>query len=89
LQKLPIEAYSLQRRRVELAEKLKENSIETRNFFYPLHEMPIYQKYANFTYSISSKIFKQGLNLPSSIKLSEEDVKYIARKIREIISQSL
>jgi len=72
--------------RDELAEKLKKNSIETRNFFYPLHEMPIYQKYANFTYPISSKVSKQGLNLPSSVKLSEEDVKYITRKIREIVT---
>ena len=69
-----------------LAGKLEENGIETRKFFYPLHEMPIYQKYASFTYSISSKISKQGLNLPSSVKLSEEDVKYIARKIREIVT---
>jgi perosamine synthetase len=71
--------------RDELAKKLEENGIETRNFFYPLHEMPIYRKYANFTYPASSKISKQGLNLPSSVKLSEEDVKYIARKIRETI----
>jgi dTDP-4-amino-4,6-dideoxygalactose transaminase len=35
---------------------------------------------------MSSKISKQGLNLPSSVKLSEEDVKYIARKIREIVT---
>jgi perosamine synthetase len=72
--------------RDELAGKLEENGIETRKFFYPLHEMPIYQKYANFTYPTSSKISKQGLNLPSSVKLSEEDVKYIARRIREIVT---
>ena len=70
--------------RDELAEKLKENGIETRSFFYPLHEMPIYRKYVRFTYPVSSKIFRQGLNLPSSVKLSEKDVKYIAQKIREI-----
>jgi perosamine synthetase len=68
-----------------ITEKLKENGIETRNFFYPLHEMPIYQKYANSTYPISSKISKQGLNLPSGVKLLEKDVRYIARKIKEII----
>jgi len=32
------------------------------------------------------EISKQGLNLPSSVKLSGEDVKYIARKIREIVT---
>jgi len=68
-----------------LAEKLEGYGIETRKFFYPLHEMQIYRKYAIFTYSISSKISRQGLNLPSSVKLSNEDVRYIATKIRESI----
>jgi perosamine synthetase len=72
--------------RDELTGKLEENGVETRKFFYPLHEMPIYRKYVNFTYPISSKISKQGLNLPSSVKLSGEDVKYIARKIREMVT---
>jgi perosamine synthetase len=72
--------------RDELEEKLEEKGIETRKFFYPLHEMPIYKKYANFTYPVSSKVSQQGLNLPSSTKLSEEDVKYIAKTIKEIIS---
>jgi perosamine synthetase len=72
--------------RDELTRKLEESGVETRKFFYPLHEMPIYQKYANSTYPISSKISKQGLNLTSSVKLSGEDVKYIARKIREIVT---
>ena len=69
-----------------LAGKLEENGVETRKFFYPLHEMPIYRKYANFTYPVSSKVSKRGLNLPLSVKLSGEDVKYIARKIREIVT---
>jgi perosamine synthetase len=72
--------------RDELAGKLEENGVETRKFFYPLHEMPIYRKYANLTYPISSKISKRGLNFPSSVKLSEENVKYIARKIRKIVT---
>ena len=69
-----------------LVQKLEVNGIETRNFFYPLHEMPIYRKYAKFAYPVSSKISKQGLSLPSSVKLSEEDVRYIAGKIKEILS---
>jgi len=71
--------------RDKLAVELGSSGVETKNFFYPLHEMPIYQKYAKYKYPISSKISRQGLNLPSSVKLSEEDVHYIARKIKEII----
>jgi perosamine synthetase len=73
--------------REELANKLGELGIETRKFFYPLHEMPIYQKYAKFNYPVSTEISKRGLNLPSGVKLREEDVKYIAGKVREIVSR--
>jgi|GEM_PF-5241089 len=69
----------------ELGEKLEKDSIETRRFFYPLHEMPIYSKYAIYSYPIASRISKQGLSLPSSVKLSEEDIKYIVQKIKENI----
>jgi len=70
--------------RDEFAEKLKNNGIETRNVFYPLHIMPPYQKYANFC-PTSSNISKRGLSLPSSTKLNEEDITYITQKIKETI----
>jgi len=72
--------------RDKLAEKLQNYGIETRNLFYPLHEMPPYQKYANLPYPASSAISRRGLSLPSSVKLSEEDINYIAQKIKEAIS---
>jgi len=72
--------------RDNLAERLKIEGIETRNFFYPLHEMPPYKRYARFVYPVSSSISNQGLNLPSGIRLTEEDIVYIARKINKIIT---
>jgi|YelNatPaOPRAMG01_1025707.scaffolds.fasta_scaffold95166_2 perosamine synthetase len=74
--------------RDELAEKLQNCGIETRNFFYPMHEMPPYRSYANSSYPISSAVSKKGLNLPSSVKLEDEDVLYIARKIKEMIDEN-
>jgi perosamine synthetase len=72
--------------RDKLAEKLQNYGIETRNFFYPLHEMPLYQKYAKRSYPASSAISRKGLNLPSSVKLSGEDITYITQKIKKAIS---
>jgi perosamine synthetase len=66
-----------------LVEKLESYDIETREVFYPLHEMPIYRKYAINTYPISTRISRRGLNLPSSVKLSNEDIKYITKKVKE------
>ena len=74
--------------RDRLAEKLEGYGIETRKFFYPLHEMPIYRRYAIDTYPVSSKISRQGLNLPSGVKLSNDYVRYIAQRIGEIVSQN-
>jgi perosamine synthetase len=68
--------------RDELAEKLQKYGIETRNVFYPLHEMPPYQKYARSPYPASSNIAIKGLNLPSSVKLNEEEITYITQKIK-------
>jgi len=71
--------------RDKLAKKLQNYGIETRNFFYPLHVMPPYQKYANLPYPASLSISRRGLSLPSSVKLSEEDINYITEKIKEAI----
>jgi len=73
--------------RDELAERLGGYGIETRNFFYPLHEMPPYKKYANLLYPVSSDISSRGLNLPSSVKLSEEDITYITQRIKEVLKK--
>jgi perosamine synthetase len=70
----------------KVAEKLQNHGIETRNLFYPLHEIPPYQKYANLPYPVSSAISRRGLSLPSSVKLSEEDIVFITQKIKKAIS---
>jgi perosamine synthetase len=70
--------------RDELSKRLEKEGIETRKFFYPLHEMPIYAKYGVYSYPVATTISRQGLNLPSGTKLTEEDVRFIAQKIKEI-----
>jgi perosamine synthetase len=70
--------------RDELSKRLEKEGIETRKFFYPLHEMPIYAKYGVYSYPVATTISRQGLNLPSSTKLTEEDARFIAQKIKEI-----
>jgi perosamine synthetase len=62
----------------ELMEKLAENGIETRSFFYPLHTMPPYKKYAkNCKFPVSEKLFLTGINLPSSVKITEKEIRQI------------
>jgi dTDP-4-amino-4,6-dideoxygalactose transaminase len=45
-----------------------------------------YQWYATSSYPISA-ISRRGLNLPSSVKLKEEDETFIAQRIREAVKE--
>lgn len=71
----------------ELALKLKENGIETRPFFVPMHRQPVFLKLGLFKdekYPIAEWLSKSGLNLPSSSSLREDEIKFITEKIREV-----
>ncbi|MDE6224144.1 MAG: DegT/DnrJ/EryC1/StrS family aminotransferase [Alphaproteobacteria bacterium] len=68
--------------REELRNFLREEGIETRPTFYPVHTMPMYS--VKFTsHKVAEDIALRGINLPSYPALEEEDVKYICDKIRE------
>ena len=72
--------------RTNLRNFLKENDIETRPTFYPIHTMPIYNdKYEK--HEIAEDIALRGINLPSSPNLTEKDVKYICEKIKEFYAK--
>ncbi|WP_333859909.1 LegC family aminotransferase [Clostridium sp.] len=63
--------------RDKLILKLKENSIQSRPFFMPVHDMPPYKKCRTGDMSVTNDIIKKGINLPSSVGLSEDEIKYI------------
>jgi len=60
--------------RDELIQKLKENGIESRPFFMPVHEMPPYVNCKHGDMSITDEIAKKGINLPSSVSLTKENI---------------
>lgn len=65
--------------RDELAEKLAENGIETRPFFYPIHIMPPYKNGQRFL--MSERLSVKGLNLPSAVTLAKEDIESIVKEM--------
>jgi len=71
-------------KRKDFMKKLKEKGIDTRPFFYPCSMMPMYKK-DGFINPASYKIYKKGINLPSSYNLTFDDVSYICRTIKEFI----
>lgn len=68
--------------RDKVAAILLKDGIETRPFFSPIHKQPIYPEYNKLKLPCTEFVSGRGLNLPSSVKLKEADVKLIAQRIR-------
>jgi len=68
--------------RDELIQYLKEKGIETRPLFPPVHTQPIYNTGQHLT--IAEKLSTQGLSLPSSPNLKEDDIIRITQEIRKL-----
>jgi perosamine synthetase len=68
--------------RDELLEVLKKNGIGSRPFFMPVHEMTPYIDNKTGDMSITNEISSLGINLPSSVNLTEEEI----NKVCEVIS---
>ena len=67
--------------RTKLRNHLKENGIETRPTFHPVHTMPMYK--TEEVFKIAEDLGSRGINLPSYPDLSESDLKFITDKINE------
>ena len=63
---------------------LERKGIETRPFFYPIHTLPPYRKFANNNYPVAEDIAKRGINLPSAVSLIEKDINQITLVIRKM-----
>ena len=71
---------------MQLREHLAKNGIETRSFFIPLHLQPIYYE-SSFEgkFPVSEDVFPRGFYLPSSAHLTEDEIQYVAGKIKSAI----
>jgi perosamine synthetase len=60
---------------VSLMSKLKDNGIDTRPIFPPVHSQPIYAN--GQVFPVAEKISSMGISLPSAPEIRDEDVKKI------------
>jgi perosamine synthetase len=70
-----------------LSSFLREQNIQTRRFFLPLHQQPCYAdgKHIRVTdgdFTISESIYRLGISLPSAYSLTDEDQSYVIQQIR-------
>jgi UDP-4-amino-4,6-dideoxy-N-acetyl-beta-L-altrosamine transaminase len=81
---------SLSITRAEFIDKLKEYKIGSSVHFIPLHLHSHYQKtygYKNGDFPTAEYLFEREISLPLYPRMSEEDVKYVAEAIKEIIAK--
>lgn len=73
--------------RDSLRKALANHGIDSRPFFYPLHQMPPYFD-SNDEYSISDYISAKGLNLPSFPALTDDQVIEISKVIKKYLLEN-
>lgn len=72
--------------RDQVMEQLSAQGIETRPFFYPTHVLPIYEDCCKGQeFPVASHISEKGMNLPTSANLTEDDIKFICKRLLSII----
>ncbi len=70
-----------------LMEKLAENEIDTRTFFIPMHQQPVFNNMGLFegeSYPVAEELSQKGLYLPSGSGLTKEQIEYVCQTISEI-----
>jgi perosamine synthetase len=72
--------------RDDVMSKLAEKGIDTRPFFYPLSQMPMYNN--GKVNSVAYNLANNGLNLPSGSNLTEKEVKWIAENVKKTIDNT-
>ena len=72
--------------RDELRIQLKKNGIETRTFFIPMHQQPIFKKMglSEGNCPVADELSRKGLYLPSSSSLTEKDIRFVCQNIKKI-----
>jgi perosamine synthetase len=74
--------------RNKVMEWLKEKGIQTRAFFVPMHKQPMFANYYNEKeFPVANDISQRGLYLPSGSGLRGEDIEYICKCVKEVISE--
>jgi len=73
----------------KLLKELVKKGIETRTFFVPMHEQPVFQnmglfKFNGESYPAAEELARKGMYLPSSLGLKEAEIRYICDAIKDI-----
>jgi perosamine synthetase len=78
--------------RTEFSNRMHEKNIQTRPFFIGLHEQPVLKEMGHFNgeqYPVCERISQRGLYLPSGQAITNEQIKYIIKSMKDILQEGL
>jgi perosamine synthetase len=73
--------------RDEFSARLREAGIDTRTFFIPVHEQPVFAgdpAHRGAAFPVSDELSKKGLYLPSGLALTGRQIKEVCRAVKKI-----
>lgn len=70
-----------------IVNRLADNGIGTRPFFWPMHEQPVFSNlFVRQRFQHAETMARNGFYLPSGLGLKDEEVNIVASAVREILS---
>ncbi|MBI1224004.1 MAG: aminotransferase class I/II-fold pyridoxal phosphate-dependent enzyme [Bacteroidetes bacterium] len=64
---------------------LEANQVETRPLWKPMHLQPIFKHYPAYLNGVSERLFENGLCLPSSSNMTDDERDYVANSIKSLL----
>ena len=79
--RLEIEGYDEEKRN-KLMDNLKQKGIDSRPYFYPVSDMPMYESADT---PVTHSLYSRGINLPSYQRLTDEEIEYVCNTILKLV----
>lgn len=73
----------------EAMRRLRERGIDTRPFFWPMHEQPVFRRMDLFggeSYPVAERMGRRGFYLPSGLGLAPQQIERVAENVRSVFS---
>jgi perosamine synthetase len=65
-------------------ERLKKKGIDSRPFFYPMHQLPMFK--SKNVFPVSDNLSGRGINLPSATTLTDSDIRTVCEALASLKS---
>jgi perosamine synthetase len=73
----------------EAMRRLRALGVDTRPFFWPMHEQPVLRRrglFAGESYPVAERLARRGFYLPSGMGISEAQIKRVAESVRSVFA---